>query len=82
MNERYRVQFYTERHDGTYEYCVCDFGDEAGKTRQGPTWSPKVQDAFGLGRESTSDRAEAERLAKALNGAAAEERDENTPLRK
>lgn len=26
---RFRVEFYTERHDGTIEWCVCDFGREA-----------------------------------------------------
>lgn len=65
MDERYRVQFYTERPDGTYEYCVCDFGDEA-KTGK----SPIVEDAFGEWRRTTIDHSEAERVAKALNAKA------------
>jgi hypothetical protein len=67
--ERYRVEVYTERN-GTIEWCVCDFGDEV-KIGTSPVvrngWSPKVRNAFGDGRWATSDRAEAERIAQALN---------------
>jgi hypothetical protein len=27
--ERFKVQFYTERDDGTKVYCICDFSQEA-----------------------------------------------------
>ena len=59
---RYRVQFYTERHDGTVEWCVCDFG---GVALNG--LSPKVSIDGSSVFFTTDDRQKAKRLANALN---------------
>ncbi|HWY88094.1 MAG TPA: hypothetical protein VNX28_15290 [Gemmataceae bacterium] len=61
QGKRFRVQFYTERYDGTREWCVCDFGREAETGL-----SPKVM-LDGNWQYSTADEREAEVFAAALN---------------
>lgn len=60
---RYRVAFYTERPDGTKEYCVCDHSEEH-KTGK----SPIVQFDASVGWKTTfSEHSEAEKFAALLN---------------
>lgn len=71
--ERYRVEFYTERTDGTKEWCVCDYGNE-GRTRVYPSAenrSPLVEDKNG--NRTWTDQQAAQRFANAMNRLDAEE---------
>jgi hypothetical protein len=59
--ERFRVQAYTQRNDGTTEFCVCDFAREAENGL-----SPIIRDDRACIRTWT-DRNEAERVAAEMN---------------
>ena len=59
--DRYQVQFYTERNDGTKIFCICDFGREAETGK-----SPIVEDRLGRYRSFTS-RENAQRVTDKMN---------------
>lgn len=59
---RYRVEVYTERHDGMIVWCVCDYISEA------ETGASPILDEPDLARHYlTTDRAEAQHFADELN---------------